>query len=113
METVIYGVLKEEKERNLLMQVTYKHEIESLRKGSIITKKVSGKSYYYLKYRDGNKVKDEYIGPDKAKMEEIALEIARRKHLQGVLKRLKAEYKQICRIVKEDVLIDPGWLPND
>ena len=101
METVIYNTLKEEKERNLQRQEVYKREIESLRKGSLITKTVSGKPYYYLKYRQGNDVIDEYIGNDENKVEKIKREIGRRKYLRGVVKRLEIEYKQISKIVKE------------
>ena len=101
MKTVIYGMLREEKQRNLEMQEAYKSEIESLRKGSISVKKISGKSYYYLKYRQGNKVKNDYIGKDKLIVEDIKREIEQRKYLQKVLKRLRIEYRQICTIVKD------------
>ena len=101
MATVIYGMLKDEKQRNLEMQETYKREIEILRKGSISEKTISGKTYYYLKYRQDKKVKNDYIGKDKNSVMEIKREIERRKYLQGVLKRLKIEYRQICIIVKD------------
>lgn len=101
MDTVIYGMLKEEKQRNLEMQEAYKHEIEALRKGSISEKTISGQTYYYLKYRQGDKVKNDYIGKDKNIVEEIRHEVEKRKHLQGVVKRLKTEYQQISKIVKD------------
>ena len=101
MATVIYGMLQEEKQRNLQMQESYKKEIAGLRKGSISVKTVSGANYYYLKYRQGNKVKNDYIGKDEKIVEEIKREIEKRKHLQGVLKRLKDEYRQISIIVKD------------
>jgi len=101
MQTVVYGMLQEEKQRNLEMQEVYEKEIEALCKGSIMLKKVSGNDYYYLKYRQGNKVKNDYIGKDESVVEEIRKEIEKRKYLQGVLKRLKVEYKQISKIVKD------------
>lgn len=101
MATVIYNTLKEEKQRNLEMQKTYTQEIESLPKGSIMTKTVSGKKYYYLRYRQGDKVKNDYIGKDESAVAEIRKGIEKRKYLQGVLKRLKLEYKQISLIVKD------------
>jgi hypothetical protein len=101
MPTVIYSMLKEEKQRNLEMQETYKQEIEALRKGSIWGKSISGRTYYYLRYRQGEKVKNDYIGKDKSVIEEIKREIEKRKYLQGVLKRLKVEYRQINLIVKD------------
>jgi len=101
MATVIYGLLKEEKERNLEMQEIHLREIDSLPKGAIATKTTNGRRYYYLRYRDKNKVRAVYLGSDESALEEIKFKIARRKHLQGIVKRLKLEYKQICKIVKE------------
>ena len=101
MQSVIYGVLKEEKERNLELQELYSREIESLAKGSIIVKNISGKNYHYLKYWNNNKANMDYIGNDEALIEKIRYEIKRRKHLQEVVKRLKTEYKEICRVVKD------------
>ena len=100
MPTVIYSMLEEEKRRNLEMQEAHKREIAALRKGSITTKAISGKNYYYLKYRQGDKVKNDYIGKDENAVETIRQEIEKRKYLQGVLKRLRVEYRQICMIVK-------------
>jgi hypothetical protein len=101
MPTVIYGMLKEEKQRNLRLQETYSKEIDSLPKGSIVSKKVGDRRYYYLHYRCKDKVKSEYLGKDESVVERVRQSIAERKHLQGVLKRLKSEYKEICKIVKE------------
>ena len=101
MATVIYNTLKEEKQRNLEMQKTYVQEIELLPKGSIMTKTVSGHKYYYLRYRQGDKIKNDYIGKDEDVVAEILKEIEKRKYLQSVLKRLKLEYKQISIIVKD------------
>ena len=101
MQTVVYGMLHDEKQRNLEMQETYKREILSLPKGTIIIKNVSGNKYYYLKYRQSDKTKTDYLGKDIKAVESVQREIEKRKYLQDVLKRLRAEYKQICKIVKE------------
>jgi hypothetical protein len=101
MSSVIYSVLREEKERNLELQALYSDEIESLPKGSIIVKNISGNDYYYLKYWADNKANMDYLGKDMEKIERIRFETQRRKHLQGVVKRLKKEYKEICKIVKD------------
>ena len=101
MQSVIFGMLQEEKQRNLEMQETYKQEVEALRKGSIMIKNVSGHNYYYLRYRQGNKVKNDYIGKDENVVEDVKQEIEKRKYLQGVLKRLQLEYRQISLIVKD------------
>lgn len=101
METVIYSTLQEEKKRNLEMQKTYSQQIKSLPKGTIFIKTISGNNYYYLKYRQKNKVKTDYLGKDENAAQDIAKKIEERKHLQEIIKRLKLEYKQICKIVKD------------
>ena len=103
MSTVIYGLLEEEKERNLEMQEIHKREIDSLPKGSIFCRRV-GKSknmYHYLSYRESGKTKTKYLGNDEKHIEETRKKIAKRKHLEKIVKRLKLEYTQICKIVKE------------
>ena len=101
MQSVIFGMLQEEKQRNLEAQETYKREIEALRKGSIMTKNISGKKYYYLKYRQGHKVKNDYIGKDENVVAEIKREIEKREYLRSALKRLRLEYRKISIIVKD------------
>ena len=100
-QTVVYGMLQEEKQRNLEIQETYRQEIAALPKGSIVVKNISWNNYYYLKYRQNNNVKTDYIGKNEKAVESIRREIGKRKHLQNVLKRLRLEYKQICKIVKD------------
>jgi len=46
MNTVFYGVVEEEKERNLERQKVYQEEIDKLPKGSLSTRKVGGKKYH-------------------------------------------------------------------
>ena len=101
MSTVIYGLLREEKERNLEMQKIHQREIDSLPKGAVVAQNVYGKKYYYLRRRIGNKVVAEYLGNDEAVIQEVKHKVAKRKHLESIVKRLKLEYKQICKIVKE------------
>jgi len=101
MPTVIYGMLKEEKQRNLELQDAYAKEIELLPKGSLVEKRRNNKIYYYLRYREKDKVKTDYIGKHGCSIEDVRKGITKRKQLEVVVKRLKTEYKQICRIVKE------------
>jgi len=101
MQTVVYGMLEEEKRRNLDMQEAYRQEVTSLPKGSIVVKNIAGNDYYYLKYRQDNKIRTDYLGKDEKAVKKIRREIEKRKQLLEVLKRLRLEYKQICKIVKD------------
>jgi len=98
--SVIKGVLLEEKERNLLMQNQYMQEIAVLPKGSIVKKVNKSGDYYYLAYRIGNKIVNDYLGNDIEKIEKIKQDIEKRKHLQRLIKNLKSELKQIAKVVK-------------
>jgi hypothetical protein len=101
MSTVIYGMLKEEKQRNLERQEAYSREIIALPKGSIVIKTINGKRYHYLQYREKNGVKSIYLGNATTEIDNIKSKIAERKHLQGILRRLKQEYREICKVVRE------------
>jgi len=100
LNTVFYGVVVEEKGRNLERQEAYLKEIELLPKGYIVAKNRGTKKYYYLQYRSGSKVMSEYIGNDETDVENIRRGIAKRKHFQGLVKKLRHEYKQMCKVVK-------------
>ena len=98
--TVIEGVLQEERERNLWMQNMYLQEISELPKGSIVKKSMPSGVYYYLKYRNGDKVVSDYLGKNIEKVNQIEQAIAKRKHLEATVKRIRIELKQIAKVVK-------------
>jgi len=100
MNTVFYGVVEEEKERNLERQEAYQKEVDRLPRGSLSIRKVGDKKYHYLYFRCGDKMKSKYlnVGTD---IDEIKEQIARRRHYEGLIKRLKKEYQQMCKIVKD------------
>ena len=58
---LIQSVVKREANRNEEMIRQYECLIQELPRGSLICRKGE---YYYLKYRDGDKIIDEYIGKD-------------------------------------------------
>ena len=98
--TVIEGVLLEEKQRNLSMQESYKKELSSLPKGSIVIKKIGNKDYCYLKYREGKKVITKYAGQS-SNLESLKNQIEKRKYFEDVLRKLDKEYKLISKVIKE------------
>ena len=98
--TVIESVLLEEKERNLMMQTHYLHEISMLPKGTIVKKNINNRDYYYLVYRNGNKIISDYLGKETDKIPEIQQNIDKRKFLENSVKKLKKELKLINKVVK-------------
>ncbi len=74
---VLYGVLKEELERNLSNQSAYIEKLDSMEKGSIQYREIKGNTYVYLKFREGKRVISKYIcsGKDINKVEELKKEL--------------------------------------
>jgi hypothetical protein len=58
----IKGVLKEELENSQKLKDFYENKLKSLPAGSLSGLKRRGKKYYYLKFREGKKVKNVYKG---------------------------------------------------
>jgi len=100
VNTIFYGVVEEEKERNLERRAVYQQEIESLPQGYLVVRKRKNKVYYYLQQRVGKGMKTKYLktGTD---IEELKKKIAKRKHYEGLIRRLDTEYKQMCKVVKD------------
>jgi hypothetical protein len=99
--SIIIEVLKEELERNLVMQNAYTKEIDTLPKGSIIRKKIGNGTYLYLLFRDNGKVHTKYLGvKEKVKIEEVENKINKRKYMHDILKNLLKEEKEIRKVLK-------------
>lgn len=62
--SVISTIIIREENRNKNMISEYAKELEALPKGSLKLKNINGKDYYYLVFRNGNKVVSKYIGKD-------------------------------------------------
>jgi len=67
---VIKSVLKEELDNSLKMQKNYKRLLTKLPKGALVKKKIKGREYFYLVFREEGKVKFVYKGnPDEKEVE--------------------------------------------
>lgn len=72
--------------------------MDTLPKGSIKRKNVNGNIYYYLVFRNGNKIVSKYIGKDEESVTVIKEQILRRKQIEGILKKLMDERNQIEKL---------------
>lgn len=90
---VIKGVLKEELKNSLQMKKDYERELEKLPKGSLVRKKIKGRIYYYLIFRDKGRIKFIYKG--RVSPEEI-------KKCREV-KALRAKYRNSLSRVKKQI----------
>lgn len=94
---LIQSVVQKEAERNQNMIRQYETLIEELPRGSLICRK---KEYYYLKYREGDKIQDVYIGKDPEVVADIRSKLEQRKHYTEMLSALKQEQKAIQKILE-------------
>lgn len=93
--SVLEGILEEEYERSLRICRRIEEELALLPKGSIRVREIRGREYYYLNYRDGQKVRSDYVpSSDVMSMRE---KIARRKSLEQALKEQRQSQRQIER----------------
>lgn len=95
---LIYSVLEDERKRNEYMLEKYEKELALLPKGKISPKITKANTYYYLKYRDGQKVCAKYIGTKKENISLVAEQLARRKVVERLVKELKIEQEKIMKM---------------
>lgn len=101
MESVLKSVLEEELERNIRKQMVFSNELSKYPKGSLVVSNIHGDGYLYRRYRDGNKIKSEYIGPIDSDEAKKAYECrAKYIKIKKDLKDLMVEEKSLRKAIK-------------
>lgn len=90
-------VLKKEKKRNESMLQAYMNRLSELPKGSLVIRRINGKEYCYLRYREKDKVIHKYAGTIN-QVDDIKAKIEERKHLMDLIDMLKEEKKRILKM---------------
>jgi hypothetical protein len=98
---VLKEMFQEEKKRLLKMKKFYMDKITELPKGSIVFKSRRSKKYPYMVYRDGNKVRTDYIKADNQQLKELELKIKKRKKYLKILREIKKDLKAFGAIKDE------------
>lgn len=96
--TIVTQLIEKELERNQRMVKEYESELLKLPKGKLTVKNVNSRPYYYLKYRSGKKVVTEYVGKDGGKVSKLRSQLDKRRHVEEMLRRLKAEKKELEKL---------------
>ena len=95
---LVFDILDEERRRLLELISRYKQMISNLPKGSLSKKRRWNREYYYLAYRDGNKVRFDYVGSiNSESVQVVKQQLEQRKVLEEKLRLAKnnlAEVKQ-------------------
>lgn len=92
---VLKEMFKEEKGRLFKMKKFYMEKIHELPKGSILYKKRGNNKYPYLVYREGNKVKTDYLGNNGNDLKELELKIKKRKKYIKLLREIEKDLKTL------------------
>lgn len=95
---VLTALLAKEENRNDRMISEYNRELEHLPRGSIKVKKVKDKTYFYVSFRDGDKVISKYVGKNEESVAALREQLIRRKQIEEIIKKLKEEKAQIMKI---------------
>lgn len=93
--SVLEEVLEEEYGRSMRLSRRIEAEIATLPKGSVRAREIRGREYYYLNYREGDKVKSDYIPA--SEVGAVRAGVARRKELKAALKEQERSRRQIVR----------------
>ena len=94
---MLLSAVKKEAKRNEEMIRQYQERISELPKGSLSRKKTG---YYYLKYRAGDAICDQYVGKDPSVIDDLNSKIEERRHCENMLRALRNEQKQIRRVLE-------------
>ncbi|MFC1699930.1 hypothetical protein ACFL1I_08285 [Candidatus Omnitrophota bacterium] len=104
---VIKGVLREELENSIRLIKDYQQALKKHPGGSLIRKKIKGRKYYYLAYREGNKVKFIYKGKkiSKEDLEQLQKSKQLRLKYKKLIQKLNKRIKYLRKVIrgKEDV----------
>jgi len=99
--SVIFHVLKEEFERLVETESSYKKAIAAMPRGAPRIRQIRNKKYLYLEYRDGKKVVHDYIGPqDSEKTKDILEKVAQRRRYEKLLKETKEALRDVRKALR-------------
>ncbi len=97
---MVKGVLREELEHAKRAKQRYEEGLDELPRGSLQKKKINDKAYYYIAYRNGNKVKFDYLGKlSDADIKSYREKIEKRKRYKKLIKDLDKEIKYLGRVL--------------
>lgn len=98
----VRGVLVEELANSERLLRKYRQALQAIPKGSLVSKSIKGRIFYYLAYREGGKVRFEYQG--KLSAERVAAlkdAAARKKKYRALIADLKKQVVFLTRALHE------------
>ncbi|MEZ4819497.1 MAG: hypothetical protein R3A45_06240 [Bdellovibrionota bacterium] len=90
----IKAILREELNNSISMQQKFEQSLHNLPKGSIVEKEIGNHLYHYRAYREGGKVKFEYLG--KLSARELQVLHSKQKSRKQISQSIRDLKKQIA-----------------
>ena len=102
MASVIKGVLREELDRSLSLKEKYEKKLDDYPQGYLLERKMGGKVYHYLSYREGERIRQKYLGPlSPEEVKKYKDRIKDKKALKQQLAEVKSNVKYLERLLKK------------
>jgi cytoplasmic iron level regulating protein YaaA (DUF328/UPF0246 family) len=99
--SVLSEILNEEYERLTNVIISFEKARSELPKGTIRNKKIHGRVYSYLQWRDGDKILSRYVKDNER--EALERQIKARKQKEEELRTLKAQKKEFNKLMGKEL----------
>ncbi|HLP41417.1 MAG TPA: hypothetical protein VK465_07920 [Fibrobacteria bacterium] len=97
--SILFGVMEEEEERLKQVLLLYGERLEKLPKGSLRLRRRGDKTYVYLQYRDGKRVRTRYVGIEgTSEVKALRKQLMERKAVLGFLRSAKTDLRILARV---------------
>lgn len=102
MARIVKGILKEELQRVKALKKQYEGKIAQCPPGYLLERKKQGQKYYYLSYREGERIRQEYLGKLSDKeLKDYQNKMKLKKLLRQQLKEVKDNIRYLEKIIKK------------
>lgn len=102
MARVVKSVLQEELKRVKSLRKKYEEKLARLPPGYLLKRGSPGREYYYLSYRDGEKIKQDYLGKlSKDEVRKYKEQMKLKKQIRQQIKEVKQNIRYLERLLKK------------
>jgi len=99
--SVLKGILREEEKRLKALSRMYRSELRKLPKGSISLKKIRNGKYAYLAYRDGKRVRFDYLGNASSEaVKRLHVQIRERRKVESLMSQASENLREVERMIR-------------
>lgn len=95
---ILKGILKDSLDYCLDLDKRLKARLRDLPRGSILKRRIGRQDYYYLKVRDGRRVKSHYLG--KRRPVELERQVEERRLVKKQLDEVSENLRMLARVEK-------------